>query len=452
MTTTLYPYQKEGVKEILRRNGRVLLADEMGLGKTLQALWYLKIKEGTLPALVVCPASLKWVWQHEAKMHCNMIADVLEGRKPYTENLLVKSELVVINYEVLSYWLPWIYKQNFSTLIIDECHYQKNSSAIRTKCIQQIGRKIPHVIAISGTPLVNKPSELYTTLHLLWPKEFTSFWSFGFEYCKPSKRPWGWEFKGATNLDKLHDSLNRLGMVRRLKKDVLKDLPDKIREVIPLEISKPKEYKKAKDDFLTWLATFDSSKVDSAMRAEKLVQLGYLKRLAAKLKMDSVLSWVDDFLESNDGKLVLFCTHRSIIKALHEKYGNISVVVDGSVTGKKRQYAVESFQSKPKIKLFIGNIRAAGVGLTLTAASYLAFVELDWTPGNHTQAEDRIHRIGQKNTSNIYYLIAKGTIEEPLCKLIQKKQETISTVLDGGKEVNRLSLMDLLEEELKKGN
>ena len=116
--TTLYPYQKKGVKQILKHDGRVLLADEMGLGKTLQALWYLKMKPETMPALVVCPASLKWVWQHEAKLHCNMIADVLEGRKPYADDLLVKSELIIINYEILAYWLPWIYKQGFQTLII----------------------------------------------------------------------------------------------------------------------------------------------------------------------------------------------------------------------------------------------------------------------------------------------------------------------------------------------
>ena len=166
--------------------------------------------------------------------------------------------------------------------------------------------------------------------------------------------------------------------------------------------------------------------------------------------MKYVIKWIDDFLEINDGKIVLYCCHKKIINRLHKKYRHISVMVDGSTPTHKRKMAVDSFQKNKKIRIFIRNIRASGEGITLTAASTMAFVELDWTPGKHTQAEDRIHRIGQKNASDIYYLIAKGTIEEYLCELIQKKQKIISEVLDGTSNDNTLDIYDELEKKLKK--
>ena len=239
-------------------------------------------------------------------------------------------------------------------------------------------------------------------------------------------------------------------MIRRLKKDVLNDLPNKTRDVVPLDIEKPAEYRKANKDFINWLKEKSVSKALKAAKAEKMVQMGYLKRLAAQLKMKQAIAWVDNFLESSDNKLVIFATHKSVIKKIHERYKDISVVVDGSVSGKKRKWAVNLFQENKKIRLFIGNIKAAGTGLTLTAASDLAFLELDWVPGTHTQAEDRIHRIGQTEHSNIYYLIAKGTIEEKLCGVIQEKQKVISNVLDGKAKFNQLDVFDLLSKELLK--
>jgi len=259
--------------------------------------------------------------------------------------------------------------------------------------------------------------------------------------------PWGWEYKGATNLKELHRKLNSLMMIRRLKKDVLKELPDKVRQIIPLDIQM-KEYNEVLNNFIRWLTKKSNVKVEKARRAERLVQMGYLKRLAAELKIEKVITWIDDFLEESSGKLVLFCVHKKIIKQLHEKYKTISVVVDGSVTGKKRKNAVKIFQTNNKIRLFIGNIKAAGVGITLTAASTLAFIEMDWTPGDHTQAEDRIHRIGQKESAMIYYLIAKNTIEEDLCKLIQKKQSILSATLDGREDKNKLDIFNELQKQL----
>jgi len=263
--------------------------------------------------------------------------------------------------------------------------------------------------------------------------------------------PWGWVYKGADNLKELHHKLNSLMMIRRLKKDVLNELPDKIRQVIPLQIENGEEYQEAQDNFIRWLTKKSVSKAIRAKKAKQLTKMGYLKRLAAELKMKSILEWIDGFLEENDGKLVLYCIHRKIIKTIYEKYKIISVVVDGSVTGRKRRIAVQSFQRNKRIRIFIGNIRAAGVGITLTASSTLAFVELDWVPANMMQVEDRIHRIGQKNVAMIYYLVAKRTIEESLCRILQDKQKVITAVLDGNSKMNKLNVFGELEKILLKG-
>ncbi len=449
--TKLYPYQKKAVLQIQKFKGRALLADEMGLGKTLEALWWIKRSPKKRPVIVVCPASLKWVWEAEAMKHIKVRATILNGRTPPKKAISNHQQLFIINYEILQYWIDWIKNLNPKVLILDECHYIKNRGAKRTKAVKLLAKKIPHIITISGTPLTNRPSELFTTLNLVCPEEFPAFWPYAHRYCKAQLRPWGWEFKGASNIRELHRKLKQLLMIRNLKKDVLRDLPDKTRSIVPLEIENPKEYQEAENDFITWLTKKSTSKAEKAKRAKKLVQLGYLKRLAAELKMKQVLEWIDDFLEQSSGKLVIYGIHKKIIKQIYNRYKNISVVVDGSVTGKKRKIAIRSFQQNKKFRLFIGNIKAAGVGITLTAAHNLVFVELDWVPGNMVQAEDRIHRIGQKNAAMVYYLVARDTIEEKLCKIIQKKQRVLSQVLDGSIKTNRLDVYRALEKSLLKG-
>jgi len=450
MVTKLLPFQLKGAKQIRRCKGRTLLADEMGLGKTIQCLYWLMKCPKKRPVVIVSPATLKWVWATQALQHMNLRTVVLESRTPPKKGILNKCEILIINYEILQYWMDYIQKIKPSVFIIDESHYIKSRSAKRTKAVKQLAKTTKHVIALSGTPLVNRPSELFTTLNLIWPKEFPSFWTFAFRYCKASKRPWGWEFKGAAHLDELHNKLKSLGMIRRLKKDVLKELPEKTRQIIPLTISNKKEYNTAKNEFIKWLSKKSTAKAKRAMKAEAVVKMGYLKRLAAELKMKAVFEWVDNFLEETDEKLILYGFHKSILKQLHDRYKKISVVIDGSTPSKKRELAITSFHNNKKIKIFIGQMIAAGTGITLTAASQLAFVEIDFVPGIMLQAEDRPHRIGQKNAVVISYLIAKDTIEEPLCELLQSKQEVISQVLDGTISDYDLEIYDKLAKSFKR--
>jgi SNF2 family DNA or RNA helicase len=445
MDTKLKKYQKEGVKLIERFKGHTLLADEMGLGKTIQILTWMNKHKELFPVIVVVPASLKWVWEMQAKEHIGKRGTIVEGTRPRS---LKNEKFIIINYEILHHWIPELLKIQAKVLVVDECHYIKSRKTKRTKAVKLLSKDIPYTIALSGTPLTNRPAELFTTLNLIRPDLYPSFWSFAHRYCCPIRMPWGWEYKGASHLDELHNNLKSTMMIRRLKKDVLKELPDKTREVVPLKLKGYKKYGEAENDFINWLSKKSLVKARRAMRAEAMVKLGYLLRLSAKLKIRKGGKWIDDFLKGNDEKLVVFCTHKKIIKKLHDWYKDISVVVDGSVIGHKRKLAVMKFQRDKKIRIFIGNIKAAGLGIDLWAASTCVFMELDWVPGNHTQAEDRLHRIGQKDAVMIYYLIAKDTIEEKLCKLIQQKQETLTAVLDGVTTKNDFDLFNKLQKSL----
>lgn len=424
-------YQWEGIYQIKDWRGRALLADEMGLGKTLQALYYAYKVTKCRPVIVVCPASVKLNWEREAAHHVGMASEVLEGRKVPRLKPLVRTPIIILNYEILAAWLPYLLALNPQMVVIDEAHYIKNRNSKRYKAVKKLCEHVTRVIALSGTPLTNQPAELWPVLSIIRPDLFKSFFKFVFKWCKPKKLPWGWVYSGARDLDILHAKLKRTCMIRRLKRDVLKDLPPKVRKVIPMQLSDRREYDEATNDFLGWLSKQSLEKARKAKKAEALIRIGYLLRLCAKLKVELIYDWIDNFLETSDGKLVVMTMHRRMIELLEERYGKLAVRVDGTVKGDDRQRAVDSFQHSPKVRLFLGNIRAAGIGITLTAADTCVFTDLPWTPGDLVQAEDRIHRIGQKGTAFIYYLVAVNTIEEKLCKLLREKQSILEEVLDG---------------------
>lgn len=443
----LREYQKETVYEIEQTyNGRSLVSLEAGLGKTATSLWYLHRNRATaLPAVVVCPASIKYVWEHEALQNLGLRAAVLDGqRPPRSGHFTDRPDLVIINYDILRFWVDWLREMDLRTIIIDESQYISNRRALRTQATRDLCRGVPNVLALSGTPLTNRPAELWPTLNILRPDLFKSFWAYAHQFCEARRTPWGWNYGGARDIPTLHRLLRRAAMVRYLKKDVLHELPDKQQALVPVPMTNPGEYRKAKEDFLAWLTRKDPGKARAAARAQRLTQLGYLRRLAAQLKIDAVVEWIKNFLAGGDDKLVVFAVHKGMIAALRDRVGAKSVTVDGGVTGLNRKAAVQAFQGDKSVRVFYGNVQAAGVGLTLTAASTVAFAELPWTPGALSQAADRIHRIGQQNVSWIYYLVAAGSIEEHLCKILQEKQEVIRGVLDGVDGGETLDIYDQL--------
>jgi SWI/SNF-related matrix-associated actin-dependent regulator 1 of chromatin subfamily A len=459
-TTRLYEYQKEGVHKIQEFGGRALLADDMGLGKTLQALFWTWMHLDKGPYIVVCPAGLKWNWQQEARKHLGMRAEVLEKMRPPKGFKWSSNTIYILSYKTVGSvngksdsWAKVIRKMKPSLLILDEVHALKHRTSQRWKNCKAIAAKIKHVIGISGTPLTGKAVELWPILNIIKPKVFSSFWKVAVRYSRLKHTPWGTQYYGVVRGKELNKILKKEVMIRRRKKDVLTQLPSKTRAVVPISLSNYSEYKTAEKDFIRWLMKTHPKKANRARNAERLIRAGYLLRLVGELKLPSVRKWIDTFLEGSTGKLITFGVHKNVVRPLHKHYEDLSVRVDGSVEGKKRQEATDKFRKNHSCRILFGNIQAAGVGWNGQVAQDVMFCELDHLPANHTQAEDRAHRIGQTLPVTCWYLIGKGTIEEKMVKAIQEKQRVLDKVLDG-KNVTKegFDVLDLLEETLLKKN
>lgn len=449
------PHQKEGVLRIEKCGGRTLLADEMGLGKTTSVLGCLKRNPSWLPAVVVCPANVKYNWEHEAQLHFGIRASVCEGEKPPEFNrkggFEIHSQLTIVNYDILENWESYLIECGFSFLALDECQMLANRAAKRTRSAARLAAHATQVVGMSGTPIMNRPIEIWPVLHMIWPHIFKSYWAFAQRYCNPRWTQWGWDYSGSANLDELNKILTDLGMIRR-RKDILV-LPEKKIEIIPVDLTNPNEYHEASTDFMGWLKKNHAHKVRKVKKTEKMARVGYLLRLGAKMKLPACVKRINHLLEAHPNqKIVVMAVHQKAIRVLEAKINCKTVTIDGNVSGRDRQLAVEQFQYDAKTRVCIGNIRAAGVGITLTAATRLMFLEFWWNPGTHQQAADRIHRIGQTEPVTIEYLVARNTLEEKLCKLLQDRQKIISSVVDGGEDSSEsFNLYDELCEILEKG-
>jgi SWI/SNF-related matrix-associated actin-dependent regulator of chromatin subfamily A-like protein 1 len=500
LKTTPYEYQFRGIRFAERHNGRVLNADEPGLGKTIQAIGWSVIHPEVKPIIIVCPASVKYQWQNEWRIHAGLKSHILDGtiineetardrlrktiksikskkrrkgpwvvrrailtakkrfrdtqsKQRQKELEIFSQRIIILNYDILNGWLSTLLKlegiQN-GLLVIDESHYCKHRGSLRTKATRLLASKVKHVIALSGTPIDGKPAEFFPVLQMLRPQEFPSFWKFGFLYCSPKRNRWsgGWDFTGSSNLEALHKRLKPI-MIRREKRKVLKDLPPKTRTVLPVDIDNRPEYNEAEADFLEWLRKKKGTDAwDRATRAEAIVRLNGLKHLCAEGKINTAVQWIRDWLDGTSEKLLLFTIHKSIIKRLQKAFPE-ALTIDGSVSSKvirkvgkdgktietsKRQQIVDKFQTEPKYRILIAQLQAAGIGLNLTAASCVLFLELGWTANGHKQAEDRALRIGQKNKVSVYYMVARRTIELKLLNIIHNKDTVDSAILDGKKK------------------
>ena len=480
-TKELYQFQKDGVKQILKSEGNVLLADEMGLGKSVQGAMYLKLGKNTYPALVVCPASLKENWKKEIKTWTGKDSYVIEGRKSekFSKEFLKKYPVLIINYDILGQdnkddkeymnsikkklksletrekkckdetqkqnikrklqmykaikrnfkikvdgWCDELIKINFNTIIGDEIQYISGADTIRTRAMNQICFALSEAkkIFISGTPYENKTVQFYNCLHILSPKIFSNEYKFKMRYCDPVKGFFGWKFEGLSNAEELHRIISKF-MIRRLKKDVLKDLPPKIRSVVPMKISAADRELYDECDRQLELAILNGEK-------NALSKLEALKQVSFQAKRNSMIRWVKDYLEVNE-KLVVFIWHKEACDLLEKEFGNISVSVTGKTPPKMRDKMKEEFQTNPKVRLFIGQIKSAGVGLTLTAAHAVAFLEFGNTAPGMEQAEDRVHRISQTADSVLaYYLIMEDSIDEQQMIVLNKRNKDLKKVID----------------------
>lgn len=465
----LYPYQNDGVGLINKNNGRALLADEPGLGKTLQALGWTMLQADKKPVLIVVPGNLKLHWKKTIKTFCKGVSvSVIRSSTPDRD--LLQADYVIINYEVLANtfepfidldgrkceneirytgWIDFLLEIKWQVLIIDEAHFIKNDEAKRTQAVMRLGKYPEHVIVITGTPIENRHKELFNLIKLAHPGLFPNKFRFLHKYCDPKKKFGHWDFSGSSNGAELFKILTETGvLIRRLKKDVMPELPPKTRIVEPLEIDNRFEYNAAFKNFIPYIREMRGNKVANKYeRAEALTKLTVLQQLATKGKLNAVIDWIDNFLEKGQ-KLVVFCTHKSTSELIYKRFKKISVLLDGSTPAHERQSIVDTFQESEKIKLFIGILdnkgRPSGVGITLTAACTTATVELQLSPAVHTQADQRVHRIGTKEPVFNYYLMAENTIEEKICALLDKKQKIADTVIDGKETDSSDLFMELI--------
>jgi SWI/SNF-related matrix-associated actin-dependent regulator 1 of chromatin subfamily A len=424
----LKPFQRAGVSYMLAQR-RAFLADEQGLGKTIEALAAIEA-DGAYPAVVVCPASLKLNWLREIERWLpGRGVRVLMGTG---KSALPLAEITVVNYDILAARLDELRALQARALVLDESHYCKNAAAKRTQAVQRLAATVPSdglVMALTGTPVMNRPPELIAQLRILGRLH-----DFG------SGAQFGRRFRGPDAHLRLHWHLRARCFVRRLKSEVLPQLPAKTRAVVPVELDNETEYRLAERDVVAWLQSQPldlrelDAKVAAALRAERLVRLNALKLLAARGKLHGALAWIHDFLSSGE-RLVVFAHHREIQRAVHERFPDALHIL-GQDSPAAREAALRAFQEPDGEgnQLIVCSIDVAGQGLTLTRSSNVAFLELDWTPAKHDQAEDRCHRIGQQDAVNATYLLAADTIDETIATLLERKRAVIAAVTDGRAE------------------
>jgi hypothetical protein len=439
----LKPFQRAGVSYLLSQR-RAFLADEQGLGKTIEALATLEADDA-YPAVVVCPASLKLNWLRELRHWLpQRTVQALSGHGANAPR--EAADITLVNYDILAARLDQLSALRPQALVLDESHYCKNAAAKRTQAVQRLAAEVPRagiVLALTGTPVINRPAELISQLRIIGRLE-----DFG------SGVKFGERFRGADAHLRLHWHLRSRCFVRRLKSDVLTQLPAKTRAVVPVELDNQAEYRLAERDLVAWLRSQPldlrelDAKVAAALRAERLVRLNALKLLAARGKLHAALRWIHDFCSSGE-RLVVFAHHREIQRAVLEHFPAALHILGADSHG-RRDAALQAFQEPDRHdnQLIVCSIEVAGQGLTLTRSSNVVFLELDWTPAKHDQAEDRCHRIGQQDAVNAYYLLAADTVDETISTLLERKRAVIGAVTDG-REEDEDGLVDALVRELR---
>jgi len=434
-----YPFQKAGIDYALQRKG-TLIADQMGLGKTMQAIGFINYKK-LKRILIICPATLKTNWEKELKKWLTFKSTIGIA---YSKQPFPNKNIVIINYDIINKFED-VKNKTWDLLICDESHYIKNNTAERTRQIVGSNRrgiapiKADHYLFLTGTPILNRPREIWTVANFLHPEEFSNFFSFAHRYCGAYNTGYGWNYNGASNLEELQDRLRSLFMVRRLKSEVLKELPDKIRQVITIPYSSLATqidnekilYDKYKDIIqnIKGMEVYEKENKCKST-APALSEISAAREQTALAKVPFVIEHIKESLEQEE-KIVVFAHHHSVVNAIASNFKRTEyVLLTGQTPQKTRELAIRAFQESPTKRLFIGSILAAGVGITLTAASHIIFAELDWVPGNLCQAEDRCHRIGQKDSVFVQHMIAEQSIDSLMIDSIFRKQEIIEKALN----------------------
>ena len=419
-------HQKEAIQKLVE-NKKFILADDMGLGKTTSTI-IAALESGSKKVLIICPATLKINWKREIENYSDKTIYIAESK-----NFSTEADYVIINYDIIKNFHDpkqknesQVLASNFDLVIIDEAHYIKNVTAQRTKLINDIVKNIDRLWLLSGTPMTSRPIDYFNLLSLIDSPVAKNWMAYAIRYYQGYQFNVGgrkvWNVTGASNLEELRDRTIGLTL-RRLKENVL-DLPDKIITPVYLRL-KSKQYEEVMGEYYDW---YDKNPEESKSLTVQFSKLTKVRQIIADEKIAQTIELAENILEQ-DKKVIIFCNFTDSLNKITEHFGKGAVKLDGSMSKPERQRSVDEFQDNPKVKVFVGNIKAAGVGITLTAAEAVIMNDLSFLPSDHAQSEDRAYRYGQKNNVLVYYPIFENTIEGVIYDILNNKKQVIATVM-----------------------
>ena len=437
-------HQKESIQKLVE-NKKFILADDMGLGKTTSTI-IAALESGSKKVLIICPATLKINWKREIENYSDKSIYISEGK-----NFNGDADFVIINYDIIKNFHTTKKKENsqildsnFDLVIVDEAHYIKNATAQRTKLINDLVKKVDRLWLLTGTPMTSRPMDYFNLLSLVDSPVAKNWMAYAIRYCQGYQFNAGgrkiWNVTGASNLEELRDRTAGLTL-RRLKENVL-NLPDKIITPVYLML-KSKMYEAIMGEYYDW---YDKNPEESKSLTVQFTKLTKIRQVIADEKITQTIELAENIIEQGK-KVIIFCNFTDSLEKITEHFGKMAVKLNGTMSKTEKQYSVDQFQENDKIKVFVGNIKAAGVGITLTAAEAVIFNDLSFLPSDHAQAEDRSYRYGQKCNVLVYYPIFENTIEGIIYDILNNKKQVIATVMGDNQNT-----ADAAEEILKRIN
>lgn len=441
----LYKHQEEGIKFLLSRNG-CILSDDMGLGKSIQSI-IAALESGAKKILIVCPSSTKINWEREINVFCDQTT-IIDGKK------WDESKFTIINFDILKNFhsleptkkpklnepkkelIRDMVNANFDLCIVDEAHNLKNNDSIRGKIMVDlcVKNRIPKVWLLTGTPVANRPMDFFNLLKLIKSPIANNWKHFAVRYCEGKKffktlkngqKRQIWLTDGASNLDELSNKTKNI-LLRRLKTDVL-DMPDKVVTPTYHKLN-TKGWVKYYDLWEDYLLKREIEGKKNGNLQKDLVELILLRQFIAMEAIPHTIEMVENAIETGK-KVIVFTSFTEELEAIYSHFNKIAVKHNGPMSTTRKQESVDDFQNNDKIKVFVGNLKSAGVGITLTEATVVIFNSFDWVPGMNEQAEDRAYRIGQKNDVNIYYQLFENTISTRMWETLKYKKDVIATIV-----------------------
>jgi len=417
-------HQKEAIEKLVG-NDKYILADDMGLGKTTSTV-IASLESDVEKVLIICPASLKINWQREIENYTDKEISIIEGKK------WEPADYTIINYDILKNFhdpkhpeKSDILNYGFDLVVMDEAHYIQNVKANRTKIANSIVKKVGRVWLLTGTPMTSRPMNYYNLLDLVDSPVADNWMAYAIRYCAGYQFSVGskkvWNVTGSSNLEELRDR-TKPQVLRRLKEDIL-DLPEKIITPVHLRL-KSREYEKLMGEYYDW---YNSSE-DSNSLTIQFSKLMMVRQVIAESKIKDTIELAQNIIDQGK-KVIIFTNFTDTLNKLTDAFPKVSVKLDGKMSKPQRQHSVDEFQNNDKIKVFVGNLKAAGVGITLTAAEAVIMNDLSFVPSDHSQAEDRAYRYGQKFSVSVYYPIFENTIEGIIYDILSKKKNIFETVM-----------------------